>query len=79
MTDMNYGGNLAQSILSTLERDPAFRNVAYFSMEIGLAPEIPTYSGGLGILAGDILKSAADLAFRWWGSPSSKKDILRRR
>ncbi len=61
MTDMNYGGNLAQSILSTLERDPAFRNVAYFSMEIGLTPEIPTYSGGLGILAGDILKSGADL------------------
>ncbi len=61
MAEMNYGGNLAQSILSTLERDPAFRNVAYFSMEIGLTPEIPTYSGGLGILAGDILKSAADL------------------
>ncbi len=61
MTDMNYGGNLAQSILSTLERDPAFRNIAYFSMEIGLTPEIPTYSGGLGILAGDILKSGADL------------------
>ena len=61
MTDMNYGGNLAESILSTLERDPAFRNVAYFSMEIGLTPEIPTYSGGLGILAGDILKSSADL------------------
>ncbi len=61
MIDMNYGGNLAQSILSTLERDPAFRNVAYFSMEIGLTQEIPTYSGGLGILAGDILKSSADL------------------
>ena len=30
-------------------------------MEIGLTPEIPTYSGGLGILAGDILKSSADL------------------
>ena len=61
MTTMNYGGNLAQSLLSTLEHDPAFRNVAYFSMEIGLTPEIPTYSGGLGVLAGDILKSAADL------------------
>ncbi len=61
MSDMNYGGNLAQSLLSTLERDPAFRNVAYFSMEIGLNPDIPTYSGGLGILAGDILKSASDL------------------
>jgi starch phosphorylase len=36
--------------------------VAYFSMEIALASEIPTYSGGLGILAGDTLRSAADLA-----------------
>ena len=35
--------------------------IAYFSMEIGLAPEIPTYSGGLGILAGDTLKAGADL------------------
>ena len=37
------------------------RSVAYFSMEIGVKPEIKTYSGGLGILAGDTLKSAADL------------------
>lgn len=35
--------------------------IAYFSMEIGLSQEIPTYSGGLGILAGDTIKSAADL------------------
>jgi starch phosphorylase len=35
--------------------------VAYFSMEIAIQPEIPTYSGGLGILAGDTLRSAADL------------------
>lgn len=35
--------------------------VAYFSMEVGLDPEMPTYSGGLGILAGDTLRSAADL------------------
>ncbi|MDD5642206.1 MAG: alpha-glucan family phosphorylase, partial [Syntrophales bacterium] len=35
--------------------------VAYFSMEVGLEPAIPTYSGGLGILAGDTLRSAADL------------------
>ena len=35
--------------------------VAYFSMEIALDPSIPTYSGGLGILAGDMLRSAADL------------------
>jgi starch phosphorylase len=35
--------------------------IAYFSMEIALDPQIPTYSGGLGILAGDTLRSAADL------------------
>jgi glycogen phosphorylase len=35
--------------------------ISYFSMEIALEPDIPTYSGGLGILAGDTLRSAADL------------------
>ena len=35
--------------------------VAYFSMEIALEPSIPTYSGGLGMLAGDTIRSAADL------------------
>lgn len=35
--------------------------IAYFSMEIGLESNIPTYSGGLGVLAGDTLKSASDL------------------
>ncbi len=35
--------------------------IAYFSMEIGIKTDIPTYSGGLGILAGDTIKSAADL------------------
>lgn len=34
---------------------------AYFSMEIALEPDLPTYSGGLGILAGDTLRSAADM------------------
>ncbi len=37
------------------------RHVAYFSMEIGIIPDIPTYSGGLGILAGDTIKSCTDL------------------
>ncbi|MFC1799486.1 alpha-glucan family phosphorylase [Candidatus Eisenbacteria bacterium] len=37
------------------------RRIAYLSMEIGIAPKMPTYSGGLGILAGDTIKSAADL------------------
>lgn len=37
------------------------RTVAYFSMEIGLESDIPTYSGGLGVLAGDMIRAAADL------------------
>ena len=35
--------------------------VAYFSMEYGLGEALPIYSGGLGILAGDYLKTASDL------------------
>ena len=37
------------------------RSVAYFSMEIGLESGMPTYSGGLGVLAGDTIRAAADL------------------
>jgi starch phosphorylase len=46
-----------------MDRKPAFRQplVAYFSMEIGLDPSMPTYAGGLGVLAGDTIRSAADL------------------
>jgi starch phosphorylase len=36
-------------------------SVAYFSMEFGLSEALPIYSGGLGILAGDYLKTASDL------------------
>lgn len=42
------------------EHYPAQR-IAYFSAEFGLAESVPIYSGGLGILAGDHLKSASDL------------------
>jgi starch phosphorylase len=37
-------------------------SVAYFSMEIAVDPAMPTYAGGLGILAGDTLRSCADLS-----------------
>ena len=40
---------------------PSFELVAYFSPEFGVAEFLPTYSGGLGILAGDHLKAASDL------------------
>ncbi len=44
--------------LMELTREP---KIAYFSMEIGIHNSIPTYSGGLGVLAGDTIKSGADL------------------
>jgi starch phosphorylase len=44
-----------------LKTKQSLPHIAYFSMEIALAEDIPTYSGGLGILAGDTLRSAADL------------------
>lgn len=40
---------------------PNDRSIAYFTMEIALEPALPTYSGGLGALAGDTIRSAADL------------------
>jgi len=38
------------------------RKIAYFSMEVGLESDMPTYSGGLGVLAGDTIRSAAELS-----------------
>jgi len=49
---------LGSAVLAALQGP---RKIAYFSMEIALGPHIPTYSGGLGILAGDTIRSAADL------------------
>ena len=40
---------------------PSSGSVAYFSMDVAVDSKIPTYSGGLGVLAGDMLRSAADL------------------
>ena len=42
--------------------DLALKCIAYFSMEFGLSEAFPLYAGGLGILAGDLLKTASDLA-----------------
>ena len=48
---------------SSTEHEPLRKKpeVAYFSMEIGFDSRIPTYSGGLGVLAGDTLRACADL------------------
>ena len=48
--------------------------VAYFSMEIGLHPLMPTYSGGLGVLSGDTLRAAADM-----GLPVTAVSLLHRK
>ena len=50
--------NIDQNKFDNLGGKP---KIAYFSMEIGIDENIPTYSGGLGILAGDSIKSGADL------------------
>ncbi|NLH20691.1 MAG: glycosyltransferase family 1 protein, partial [Methanothrix sp.] len=50
---------LLESPLSPGEGDPS--SIAYFSMEFGLSEALPIYSGGLGILAGDYLKTASDM------------------
>lgn len=44
-----------------LHAGSGLRGIAYFSMEFGLSEALPLYSGGLGILAGDHLKTASDL------------------
>ncbi len=43
-----------------MTHEPAGK-IAYFSMEIAVDERFPTYSGGLGVLAGDLLRSSADL------------------
>lgn len=46
---------------SAADRSGKLGGVAYFSMEFGLGDALPIYAGGLGILAGDMLKAASDL------------------
>jgi hypothetical protein len=51
----------APSWFSSAHGAAALSGVAYFSMEFGLGEGLPLYAGGLGILAGDFLKTASDL------------------
>jgi starch phosphorylase len=50
-----------KSMIKKIKELTSEPKIAYFTMEIGLNEKIPTYSGGLGILAGDAARSAADL------------------
>lgn len=63
MSELEAGQARADGKDASTGLDPflAEPRVAYFSMEIALRSEIPTYAGGLGVLAGDILRTAADL------------------
>ncbi len=53
---------------------PVPPSIAYFSMEIAVDPTMPTYSGGLGMLAGDTLRAAADI-----GAPVVAVTLLHRK
>jgi starch phosphorylase len=52
---------MEEELMKPLQEAFREQKIAYFSMEIGLMNEIPTYSGGLGVLAGDTTRSSADL------------------
>ncbi len=56
-----------------MNSEPEIR-ISYFSMEIAADPRFPTYSGGLGVLAGDTLRSAADM-----GIPMAGVTLLQRK
>ena len=53
--------NSGEEVQTTIMNLGGKPKIAYFSMEIGIDENIPSYSGGLGILAGDTIKSCADL------------------
>lgn len=57
----------ASTVPPTAAPSATTTTIAYFSMEVGLDEALPTYSGGLGLLAGDSLRAAADLGMRMVG------------
>jgi starch phosphorylase len=59
--------------MAPAERTATEAEIAYFTMEVALRDDLPTYSGGLGVLAGDYLKSAADA-----GAPMVAVTLLHR-
>lgn len=64
MIIISDGKHLVDRIIESSQRDyilPQDTKIAYFSMEMGLEAAIHTYGGGLGILAGDTIKTAADM------------------
>ncbi len=72
MPEHNESSPHAQGV-AALE-NPVAPSIAYFSMEIAVEPTMPTYSGGLGMLAGDTLRAAADT-----GAPIVAVTLLHRK
>ena len=73
---LNGAARMTQTAVPTAEvtHDSRPPRIAYFSMEIGLEPDMPTYAGGLGVLAGDTIRAAADL-----GIPMVEVTLIHRR
>ena len=63
---LGYAASLQESYLAAEHNPPAGLEpgqvIAYFSLEFAITESLPIYSGGLGVLAGDHLKSASDLS-----------------
>ena len=60
-TEPDFGMTTMAPMAPGADKDRAHRRIAYFSMEVAVQSTMPIYSGGLGVLAGDMLKSCADL------------------
>jgi starch phosphorylase len=71
---LDTNSNFPVRTIAAPQVDLSDRAIAYFSMEIGLSRSLPTYSGGLGMLAGDTLRSAADT-----GAPLVAVSMVHRR
>src|SRR5262249_41845293 len=59
--DPPFGESMPNAPTTTIGPYLASTDIAYFTMEIALRAEMHTYSGGLGVLAGDTARSCADL------------------
>lgn len=62
-----FDAYMAEPLRDIDEHVTAAHPVAYFSTEYGINESVPIYSGGLGVLSGDHLKSASDMAVPLFG------------
>jgi starch phosphorylase len=74
INDKDFAVSPITRTMSAPIMDLSNRAIVYFSMEIALSHTLPTYSGGLGMLAGDTLRSAADT-----GAPMVAVSLVHRR